>query len=393
MHSMCFDLIDEGTKELDKSGWKAALDDQALTVWSGSGRDESTFGAQSLASQFPAALGRMRELIDAPGLRKKDLDRIRTQRVQSLAQARATNSSVARRLTSPLFYGGDHPYGRLADEKSLAKVSVKDCARVAKSLGPKGARLFVSAKLSRDEVEKQLEDALGSWKGKAPGSKAVPSPKTKTGVFYFVDIPDSVQSTVSIVSAGPKRQAKDYAATSIMMRILGGSFSSRINMNLREDKGYSYGGRGSLAYSKDGSYLSAGARVRRDATVASVRELFVELEGVREGPLKDEELHRERSGSVAALPASFGTADRSLRTLRSLLYYGLPLDWHAGYLEELQALDLEAVEAAGRAHLPTDAHFVLVVGDGAEVREELQGLADERGASFVELDADGREKK
>jgi zinc protease len=392
MHSLCADLVDEGSKSLDKTAWKEALDDEALRVWTSAGRDRSTYGVESLASQFPAGLARLRELIDAPGLRQEDFVRLREQRVDSLPQARATHSGVAGRVTASLVYGADHPYGRIADEKSYAKIRVKDCARFVKSLGPKGARIFVAAKLSREALESQLETALGSWKGKAPTPRAMPGAKARTGVAYFVDVPDSVQSSVAVVALGPARKAPDYAATAMMMRILGGSFSSRINMNLREDKGYAYGGRGYFSYAKKGSYLSTGARVRRDATVDSVSELLVEIAGVREGPLREDELHRERAGAIAALPASFGSSATTLRTLRTLIYHDLPLDWHLGYEQELAKLDLAAVEEAGRAHLPTDDHFVLVVGDGKVVRADLQAFAQERGMSFVELDADGRSK-
>ena len=389
---LCMDLLDESTKALDKSAHKARLDDEALSLSSWSGSETSGLSGQSLARDFPSLMKVTAELLQTPGLRADDFERLQDRAVDGLAQVRASHASVASRVLPSLVYGASHPRGRIVDESQLEKVRVSDCAKVAKRLGPKGARLFVAAKMSRQELESTLEAELGAWKGSAPKAKAAKTPDPELRHVFFVDMPGSVQSTVAVASLGPDLDAPDYAATQIMTRILGGSFSSRINMNLREDKGYTYGGRGTFRYHRDGSHLWAGAGVRADATVPSIEEVLKEIAGVREGPLRPEELSRERDGARAALPGEFGAPAQNLSTFRWLVDNGLPLDWHVQYDAALGALDLDAVETAGRDHLPVDDYLVLVVGDGQVVRADLEAFASSRGLQFVEIDSDGKRK-
>ena len=390
LHEVCFDLLDEGTKDLDKVAFEAKLDDRALRLWSSPGAERSTLAVSSLVSEMPAALEAAREVLSSPGMRKADFDRLRDQAVEGLAQQRAMAVSVAYRLLPSLVYGSDHPYGAFSTEQTLKRVSVRDCVRMAKELGPKGARLFVSAKTDLETLRTTLESGLGGWKGDAPAPAKPKAAAGKMRRLVFVDMPGSAQSTVIMASTGPERDAADYSATSIMARILGGSFSSRLNMNLREDKGYAYGARGGFSYHREGSHLFASARVRADATADSVQQIFNEVAAVREGPLREEELTRERDGALAALPGDFGTSTTSIGSFRELVFYGLPLDWHAREAERLAALTLDDVEAAGREHLPTDAYLVLVVGDGAQVRDGLRELATTRELAFVEVDVDGK---
>src|SRR5690606_18743480 len=150
--------------------------------------------------------------------------------------------------------------------------------------------------------------------------------------------------------------------------------------------------RGTFRYNRDGSYLWAGAGVRADATVASLEEVLKEIAGVREGPIRPEELARERDGARASLPGEFGAPAQNLQTFRFLVDNGMPLDWHERYDAALGALDLDAVENAGREHLPVDDYVVLVVGDGKEVRAGLEDFAASHGLSFVEIDSDGKPK-
>lgn len=389
MHRLCFDLLDEGTRALDKVQWESKLDDRALGVSSSASLERANVSARSLVSELPAALEAVREVLSSPGLRKADFERLRDQRIDGLEQQKAMATSVSARLLPSLVYGAAHPYGRIETETSLKKISPRDCARLAKSLGPKGARLFVAAKTDRASLEQTLEAGLGAWKGAAPKPRAAVAPSPAFRKLVFVDMPGSAQSTISVAALGPQRDANDYAATSIMTRILGGSFSSRLNMNLREDKGFAYGARGSFRYQRHASHLSAGARVRADATVEAVTEVLREVAGVREGPIQKSELTRERDGALAALPGAFGTATQTLATFRSLVFFGLPLDWYQQHAEALRALDLDAVENSGRKHLPTDDYLVLVVGDASVARAGLETLAKDRELEFVAVDADG----
>ncbi|MEZ4380178.1 MAG: pitrilysin family protein [Nannocystaceae bacterium] len=392
MHSLCVDLIDEGTRRLDKIAWEEAQADRAVSVWTSSGRETASAGVRALKGQLDPALDLFFEMLREPGMRQKDLDRVRDRRKASLVQARATPSSIASRVNPALVWGDTHPYGHIETEKTFDAVTVADCKKIAGKLRPGGARLFVVGMITEDELRAAFDARAKGWKGKAPQAKKIPDAAPKSGAIYLVDAPGAAQSVISIGHPGPARQAPDYEATYLMAQILGGSFSSRINMNLREDKGFAYGGRGSYYYARGGSRFAAGASVRTDATGESLREVAKEIQGMRAAPPTPEEVQREKSGAIAALPARFSTPTRTLFAFESLAFYGLPLDWYSGYTERIAAVDPAAIHKAAQEHLQESDFVVLVVGDASVIKDDLQKIADERlfgAGGLVVLDADG----
>jgi predicted Zn-dependent peptidase len=203
----------------------------------------------------------------------------------------------------------------------------------------------------------------------------------------------------------------------MMAAVFGGSFTSRINMNLREDKGYSYGARGGFSYSREFGTFSAGSSVRTDATYQSLLEIDRELKAMWSGkkPVTREELEREKTGAILSLPARFATANAALGQYRGLVYFGLPLDYYASYVAKLDKVTLRDVSAAAAKHLRPGQAVYLVVGDadakmivrdgsGKDVplvkdgqhltlRQALVELAargDVGGGGLVQLDADAK---
>jgi zinc protease len=217
----------------------------------------------------------------------------------------------------------------------------------------------------------------------------------------FVQVDDAVQSEVWVGHLGPKRDAPDYEPTMIMAQILGGSFSSRINMNLREDKGYSYGGRGRFHYHREGSHFAASSSVEVSTTAPALREMLAEIRKMRSTKPSAVELRREVTGALLAIPGRFSNPSESLGTLRNLHYHGLPLDWHEGHQKRLRAVDGDTVQKAAQDHLQDTDFVVLVVGDGnaksasgdRTVLGDLRALADDgvfgKGGLDI-VDADGK---
>ncbi|MEZ4428640.1 MAG: pitrilysin family protein [Nannocystaceae bacterium] len=393
MTSLCMDLLDEGTKRLDKAAFEARQADFAVNVWSSGGDETSTVGLRALKPQLGDALGLLAEMLREPGLRAEDLTRLRDQEKASLAQARGTPATIARRVYPSLTWGAKHPYGRLTSEATLDAVGLGDCKRVAGKLRPAGARLFVVGQVTRAELEQAFDSALGFWKGKAPKAAQIPAARPESGTVFLIDAPGAAQSVISVGVPGPDRDAPDYTSTQMMAQILGGSFSSRINMNLREDKGYSYGGRGGFRYYRNGSHFSAGSSVRTHATGPAVREIANEIAGMREREATPEELRREKEGAILALPAKFSTPTRTLFSYQELIFHGLPLSWYDAYQREVPQVEAGNVEEVARRYLPATGYVVLVVGDAQLIRADLQKIADERvfgDGGLVELDADGQ---
>jgi zinc protease len=378
--SVCMSLLSDGTVALDKIALAEALADTASSVTSYAGVDTQGVALSSLSKHLDSTFGLFVDTLRTPGFRAEEFDRVIKRRLEGLKQARGSTEAVASRVAAPVLYGPAHPFGRLVTEASLGALTVDDCkAYHAKHLRPGGARLFVVGDLTADQVRARFADArLASWKGKAPARAKPSTPKPIKARIVFVDLPGAAQSQVSLSHFGPKRTAPDYFPTSVMGAIFGGGFTSRLNMNLREDKGYSYGARGGVNYSRDYGVVSAGTSVRSDATYQTLLEMAKELRDLKSGarPPTEEELAREKSGAILGMPSRFATASASLGMFRSLVYFGLPLDYWGSYVDRVSKVTAPQVVAAAAKHLRDDQAVYLVVGDGNAPVIERVGAED-----------------
>lgn len=390
--SVCGDLMGEATKSKDKPTFAAAQSDHAVQIWMGTGRESTNLGVRTLRRELGPALDLAAEMLLEPGSRQADFDRLKQQEKDALEQQKGSATAVAYRIFPSLIWGSGHRYGKLETQKSVEQISVADCRKWSAQLGAKGARLWVVGKISQAELQTELDARFGDWKGQAPKPAKIGPAKPARGTIFFVHVPGAAQSQILVGHPGPDRAAPDYEATALMTQILGGSFSSRLNMNLREDKGWSYGARGGFSYGRSGSSFSAGSSVVAEQTGPALVEIAKELTLMRTGDPSPAELRREQEYALLAMPAEFSTATRTLSSFRELAFYGLPLDWHSAHQDRLRAADTAAVRAAAEKHLQERDHVVLVVGDGAVVLESLETLAADElfGAGGLQfLDTDG----
>ncbi|HKE18815.1 MAG TPA: pitrilysin family protein, partial [Kofleriaceae bacterium] len=422
--SVCMDLLAEGTVELDKIAFREALADVASNVSSYAGEDRQGVAMSTLTRSFDATFALFVDTITQPGMRQADLDRLIKRRLEGLKQARGSAESVAGRLDQMMVYGLDHPLGRVPTEKTLGAVRMADCKRhVRRYLEPRGARLFVVGDTTEADVRRSFAPLLARWRGAPARAARPPRPRPPAGRIFFVHIPGSAQSSVSMLHAGPPRLAPDYFATMLLAQVLGRGFSSRINMNLREDKGYSYGAGGGFAYNRFFGRFSARSSVRSDATYQSLIELRREVVAMQDGsrPATADELARDKEGTILGLPASFDTAGAAIDQYRALVYFGLPPDYFNGYVDQVRAVTADELKKAAAEHLRPDEARFLVVGDGdapqiahhkgdggqkgedrplvdeagvqLTLRAALSKLAADRAlgdGKLVELDADGK---
>ncbi len=392
--TLCMGLMSEGTRRLEKVPFEEAQADLASRISSSAGVDQQHVSMSSLTRNFEPTLDLWVDTLLTPGMRKADFDRNVKLRLESLNQVRASAEGVAGRVAGGIAFGERHPYGRIHTEASTKAIALDDCKTHVKTyVQPKGAQLWVVGDLTRQEVVDRIGKRLASWKGAPKRSAPIPPPSPRAGKLFFVDVAGAPQSVVRVMHHGPARNAADYHATYLMSLILGGDFSSRINMNLREAKGYAYGAYGTFGYNRIGSLFSARSSVRADVTKESIHELLVEIRKMKEGPVADEELIRAREGTILSLPGDWETGGEVLGTFRSLHYYGLPLNWYDGFVPAIQAITKDHVVAAAKSHLKPDEVRVLVVGDAKTVLPKVKELLaeGELGAGeVVMLDADGR---
>ncbi len=366
--SVCMGLMSDGTAALDKIQLAEALADTASSISSYAGADSQGLALSSLSKHLDSTFALFVDTLRTPGFRPDEFARVIKRRLEGLKQAKGSPEAVAGRVAGPVLFGGSHPSGRVVTEASLAAITVDDCkAYHQRYLKPGGARLFVVGDLTAADVRARFTaPGLAAWKGKAPARKKLPAPRSIAARIVFVDMPGAAQSQVGFSHFGPRRTAPDFFPTAVMASIFGGGFTSRLNLNLREDKGYSYGARGGINYTRDYGVLTAGTSVRSDATYQTLLEMVRELRDFKSGqrPPSSEEMTREKAGAILGMPSRFATAGASLGMFRALVYYGLPLDYWTSYVGKVGAVDAPAVAKAAAKHLDDRKAVYVVVGDG-----------------------------
>ncbi|CAN5850931.1 hypothetical protein BH11MYX3_BH11MYX3_03190 [soil metagenome] len=364
---VCMAMLTEGTTQLDKIQYAEALADVASNVGSYAADDSAGVSLGSLTKHLDTTFKLFVDTLTQPGFRASDFDRMIKRRIESVKQSKGNPASVAGRVTGAVLYGITHPFGTVITEESLKAITLDDCKQFAtKWLKPGGTRLFVVGDLTEAQVRAMFDGgALAAWKGSAPKAPALPAPKGPNGRIFFVNMPGAAQSQVSLIHFGPKRTAPDYFANSMMASVFGGGFSSRINMNLREDKGYSYGARGGFSYSKTYGSFTASASVRTDSTYQTLLEIDREVKDLWKGTkvVTKDELGREKQGAILGLPGRFQTAQAALGQYRGLVYFGLPLDYYNSYVANIGKVTEAQVKASAAKQLKPGQAVYLIVGD------------------------------
>jgi zinc protease len=394
--SVCAGLLSAGTEKLDRIAFEETLADIASEIGSGASDDQHFVSADTLKKNLGPTLDLFADTILKPGLRGDEFERMIKRRVAGLAQMKGNPAAVAGRLTGGIIHGVTHPYGRFATEASFGALTLDDCKKfVGDYVKPQGARLFVVGAITKAEIIAEVGPRLKAWTGRPKAAPAIAASKPRPGKIFFVDMPNAPQSVVQLMHLGPPRKAPDFQQTAIMGSILGGGFTSRINMNIREKHGYAYGARGGFEYTRKGGVFRAGASVRTNVTKESILEICKEIRAIQsgesDGAPKPDELLREKNGRILALPAQFATGASTLGAFRDLIYYDLPLNYYDGLVAKVEAVDLPAVKKAAGKYLHPESLQLLVVGDGKTVLPKLKELAagKELSGKITILDPDG----
>ena len=392
---LCVALVGESTEKLERAAYREALADVAASVSAWANREQMGVSLSVLKPNLPQALALWSDVLLHPGLRPEDLTRLTAQRKAALGQQKSNVGGLASRLQPLVTWGATHPLGRLTTEMSLTGLTREACAALwQERVRPKGARLYVVGDLTRAELVAALKPLFESWHGEAKPLPALPAAQFTPRQLLLADVPGSAQASVNVIHLGPSRHDKAYPAISLMAAILGGGFSSRINMNLREQHGWAYGARGAFDFVALGSSWQVAASVRTDAAGPALLEIFKEMRRMRDELATADELNRERDGFIGGLPARWVASSAVLNGLESLHYLGLPLDDDARMPARWLETTLEQVRAAAQAFILPNEAAVLVVGDAAKVLPQLleltKGDGPLAGVVVTRLDADGQ---
>ena len=354
-------------------------------------REYSLVSTETLTRHWDKALEMMSEVILSPDFPQHELDRLRREHLTDLRRSKDEPNVIAERLVGSLVYSSDSGYAHpiSGTEASVQAITRNDLIdQFRRSYRPHDAHFLVVGDVDREEVMRRAAAAFGKWDGSTGDDSSLESsdPVSNSTTIYLVDRPGAPQSVIRSVHPMVSRRHPDYFPLLLANYSFGGQFSARLNQNLRQDKGYSYGYQSSVLWHRGPSMLVAGGSVQSNATKESVHETLKEFREVSgERPITVEELSNAKDGLLKAYPASFERPSSVLGQLVAMEQFGLPDDYFRSVRPSLDAVTLDDVHCVSREHIRPGNLQILVVGDRASVEGPLMEL----GLPLVHLTEDG----
>jgi zinc protease len=331
-----------------------------------------------LASRLGDAMALLGDVLTAPMLPAHEVERLRSERLAELLQRRAEPRELADEMLDRAVYAGGARYGRPAGgtETSVAELTPDDVTACYRTLYQPGAvTLVVVGDVRTAQVQRLVEARFGSWRGAARADIATPDGPAAPGRrVHVVTKSGSPQSELRLGHRGIPRAHPDYFATVIMNAVLGGLFSSRLNLNLREAHGYTYGAHSAYDWRRWAGPFLVDVAVQRDVTAAAVRETLGEIERIREAPVNESELSLATSYLDGVFPIRYETTAAIATALANLVIYHLAPDFYDTYRTRVREVTTDQVLGAARAHLDPGRLQLVAVGDPESVRQPLEVL-------------------
>jgi predicted Zn-dependent peptidase len=382
LQSFMLSLIDEGTPTRNSIQIAEEQERLGASIGAGASMDRTTVNLSALSANLAPSLGLFSDILRNPVFAPAEVERVRAQRLAGIASEMTQPSAIALRTLPPLLYGTGHPYGipftGTGDPAVVAKVGRDDMAAFHRAwLRPDNMQMFVVSNLPADQVRAQLESKLGNWQaGGAKGTKNLDAPiPAAQSRIVLIDRPGSPQSVILAGQVLPVTGDEELITLLAANDVLGGNFLSRLNTDLREQKGWSYGVGASVNRVLGKVPYIVSAPVQADSTgpaIAALRDdmrMFLTSKGVT--PI---ELERTINGSVRELPGSFETGSQVLSGMQRNALFQRPDDYYDTLADRYRALTAPQLDAAARAVIDPDKLLWVVVGDAAKVRPQLDAL-------------------
>lgn len=383
-------MLSEGTTTRDGEALSNALQRLGTSVNASVGRESGSMSFVSTTGKFGQTLEILVDMLVNSTFPAAALERIRAQRLVALTQGKAQPATIASRVFPRVLYGIEHPYGRFSTEGSIKAITQNGVVGFHKTyFQPSRALVTVVGNVNASEIKPMMEKAFSAWpKGGERPTFSYPSlPAPQRTTIYLVDKPGAAQSTMTIGHPGPPRSTPDYYALQVMNTMLGGMFQSRLNANIREEKGYSYGVGSSFEYGKGPGAFSAGGDIVSAKTDAALGEFMKELRGILAArPVTDEELTTAKDSLIQRLPSTFGSVSGINNAFTTIWTQGLPDDYYQQFAKAVAAVTKEDVVRVARKYVDLDRLAIVIVGDRASVEGPLKATAI---APIVHLDIEG----
>jgi zinc protease len=387
------DMLDEGTANRSALEISDELSLLGATLETGSNLDVSTVALSALKEKLPASLDLFADVILNPTFPDEDYARLQKQQLATIAQEKVQPVGMALRVFPRLIYGEGHaysmPFTGSGTEESVQRIDTGGLKEFhATFFKPNNATLVVVGDVSRDELQPLLERQFKGWKSGDVPQKNIALVGQRTGsTVYLVDRPDSEQSVIFAGHVAPPKNNEREIAIEAMNEVLGGSFNARINMNLREDKHWSYGAQSLLLDAEGQRPFLVYAPVQTDQTSASMAEIHREVSEIRgERPPTPDEVARAKDTKTLTLAGQWETADAVADSLAEMVRFGLPDDHWDRYPGQVRALSDAQISAAAEDVIQPDSMVWVVVGDRAKIEAGIRELGY---GDIILMDADG----
>lgn len=381
--SLAMSLYDEGTATRSSQQIAEARERLGANITTGGGADRSTFTLTALSANLAPSLELMTDIVRNPAFDAAELERVRTQTITGIRQQMRSPQGIAAMTLTPLLYGANSPYGDSGSgtEASVAGITRDDLVGFAtRWIQPDNGAVFVVSDLSLDQIMPQLDAAFGKWASNrmARGGKdfSTLAPAPEAARIVLVNRPNSPQSMIYggyLSKFDPKSpKIEDLLNAN---NALGGNFLSRMNMNLRETKGWSYGVRGSVSQREGAVAYLVQAPVQADRTGDSLKELIREIgEFTTTKGVTEEELVRIVNNEIFELPGQFETSGAVLGAMQNNVLYGRPMNYAETLAETYRGQTTGSLDAAAREAVDVDRFTWVIVGDAAKVLPQLEGI-------------------
>jgi len=383
-------MITEGTENYTSKQLAEKVERLGASLNAHSSDDFTIVSASSLSLYGTEVLDLLAEVTLRPSFPENELDLYRRNTVEHLRFQRSQSSFLAGEQAARLIYG-DHPYAVASPQPSDVEALERDTLKAfhAEAYIPNNAILIAVGDISREEFLKEVEEQFGGWQQGSRAANEFPTPPVREKrTITIVDRVGSAQSNIVLGNTAIDRTSADYFPALVMNQVLGAGASSRVFMNLREEKGYTYGAYTRLNTKRLAGDIEATAEVRNEVTGDSLKEFFYELERIRNEDVREDEIADAKSFLTGVFPIRAETQEGLTNLIVNQHLYGLPADYLETYRDKIDAVSIAEVRAAAEKYVRPAEMAIVVVGDEKEILDQVKPFADE-----VEIyDTEGNKK-
>jgi len=383
-------MLSEGTKTRDADELSNAQQLLGTSIRAGVGGEGGSIGFTSLTDRFQPALALLADMLLNPTFPEEALERIRGRELVALRQAKDRPNSIAVNVFMRVLYGDNHPYGRIETEATVNAITRADIVDFHRAyFRPGRAVITVTGDIDEATAKAAVEQALAAWPtgGEPPAFDYPALPEPKPTTIYLVDKPGAPQSVFAIGEPGPPRDTPDYYAIEVMNTLLGGLFQSRLNHDIREVRGWSYGVGSGFSFGHGPGPFEAGGGLVTEKTDSALIAFMTHFRGVQGAvPFTADELMQGKESLIQSLPRRFASVNAMASSIGSLYTEGLPEDYYQRYGANVNAVTAADMVRVAEKYIDLSHLAIVIVGDRAAVEAPLEATGI---APIRVLDADG----